>query len=69
MGKIKVLALKNECELCSKIDSCDCSDEGSEEREKDEYLEMAESCTCGAWIVRKKGKVLNVADCLCGNGL
>ncbi len=40
-----------------------------EEEQLEREIEMAESCTCGAWYVSKKWKVIHVADCVCGNGL
>lgn len=38
------------------------------EAEEERRMEIASSCSCGAWIVNKDGIVLHVADCYCGAG-
>lgn len=39
------------------------------EQKENDQIEMAYSCTCGAWqISNKTGLAVHVADCICGNG-
>lgn len=42
----------------------DADDE--EERWAEEEAEYAATCTCGAWVFGKDGKVYHIADCFCG---
>lgn len=42
-----------------------------EERAEEELMRELEefSCTCGAYVISKKsGRIVHVADCLCGYG-
>lgn len=41
-------------------------DELQKEIEEEEKYERASNCTCGAWIITKRGNVYHVADCCCG---
>ena len=36
------------------------------ERREEELAERAATCSCGAWVFGKDGKVYHVADCCCG---
>lgn len=36
------------------------------EQELEARIDMALSCTCGAWHVTKDNKVIHSADCICG---